>query len=162
MKRIVQLFTILSWINLIGASALVFMGLLGLLIGGNAGSFVSVMLTGSVVLHSYAALQLRRSIVYPNVPLDTRVPQGIFIVGFLALFFAISNMAYSFLIIRSAPETMQKITATLPEAYQKMKINFAPIFRLIGICLLVFTLSVITNIMLSFNLMRWYRQRQEQ
>lgn len=161
MKRIIQFFTVLSWINFIGGLFLVLMGLLTALMAANGMAvLISVVLTGSIALHSYAALQLRKSLAYPQIPLDSRVPQGIYIVGFIALFFAVTNLASSFALLRHNPEIIKALTANLPEQYRNM--NIIPMVRIIGIVILLFSLSVMINVILSFNLLRWYRLRQDQ
>ena len=65
-------------------------GLIGTLMSAGAlPMLLSVVLTGSIVLHSYATLQLRKSMLNPEMPLSSQTSGGLRIVGFVALFFAI-------------------------------------------------------------------------
>lgn len=72
MQTTLKVSTILSWINIVIGGLLVLMGLLGVLMAPNLIMLISVVLTGSIILHSYAALQLRKSILNPAVPLSSQ------------------------------------------------------------------------------------------
>ena len=77
MKTALKISNVLSWINLIIGGILVLGGLLSMLMTPNASILlVSIVLTGSIVLHSYAALQLRKSIIHPEVPLISKPLQA--------------------------------------------------------------------------------------
>jgi hypothetical protein len=73
MKTALKTATILSWINLIIGGILVLGGLFSMLMAPNVMlMLISVVLTGSIVLHSYATLQLRKSIINPDIPLSSQ------------------------------------------------------------------------------------------
>lgn len=87
MKKILTFTAILSWINLLVCALLVLFALIGLFASGAAlAALFIIVLTGAVILHSYASLQLRRSILYPSIPLSKQTPSGIRIMGFIAYF----------------------------------------------------------------------------
>ena len=91
MNRILKISTILTWINMIIwglASLLMF---LGGLVARNIGLIIISFLLSVIVLHSYAALQLRKSIRNPAIPLSNQTPIGIRFIGFIALFFGMSS-----------------------------------------------------------------------
>jgi hypothetical protein len=86
MKTALKTATILSWINLIIGGILVLGGLFSMLMAPNVMlMLISVVLTGSIVLHSYATLQLRKSIINPDIPLSSQTSSGIRLVGFMAV-----------------------------------------------------------------------------
>lgn len=157
MKRALQVFTILSWVNLIAGLFLVLMGLLGMIATANVAALGFILLTGSIALHSYACLQLLRSLRSPEIPLDSKVPQGINLVGFLALFFGILNLAYSFEMLINTDE-MLKLLPAFPEGYQELLV---PVLKVFGTLLLLLSTSVVVNVMLSFSLLRWYKQSRQ-
>ena len=94
MKKILILTAVLSWFVLISGSILVLTGLLMATASpGLLGLLTGVFLTSSIVLHSYAAIQLRKSILHPTIPLGRQTPVGIRFMGFASLFFALFNFS---------------------------------------------------------------------
>lgn len=158
MNTEIKISTILSWINIVIGGMWVFAGLLAVLMMGNMMLLLPVMLVASVVLHSYAAIQLIRSIKDPAVPLNSQTPMGIRMVGFLALFFAVSNIISSVTVLRGAPEFIEKTRETLPEQLKGMDIM--PYLQGAVIFLLVFNLGVAINVLISMRLLRRYQRRQ--
>lgn len=145
--------TILSWINLIIGGILVLGGLISVLMTPNVMiMLISVVLTGSIVLHSYATLQLRKSIVHPEIPLTTQTSSGIRMVGFMALFFAMLNIGNAVVIIQNAGEAVKQIELpVMPKNFDIVKA-----VRIIGIISLIFSIGIVINVMLSFRLLRRY------
>lgn len=153
MKNALKISNVLSWINLIIGGILVLGGLMGSLMAGGALTMIlSVVLTASIVLHSYATLQLRKSILNPDVPLSSQTSSGIRMVGYIALFFAIMNITSAVMIIQNAPEAAKQIQ--LPIKVEGFDI--ISLIRFTGVFSLLFSLSVAVNVMLSFQLLRWY------
>lgn len=160
MKTILKVSTILSWVNLVIGGILVAGGLLTMLVIPNAMMILlSVVLTGSVVLHSYAALQLRKSILYPEIPLNSQTPTGIKFIGFLALFFAVLNISNSIIIIQNAGEAIKQ--APIPANFPK-EINLVALVRGAGVFSLLFGVGIAVNVFLSMKLLRWYLSSKQE
>lgn len=145
--------TVLSWINLVIGGVLVLGGLISMLMTPNVMiMLISVVLTGSIVLHSYATLQLRKSIINPDIPLSSQTSSGIRMVGFMALFFAILNIGNAVVIIQNAGEAIKQIELpVMPKNFDLVKA-----VKIIGIISLVFSIGIVINVMLSFRLLRSY------
>lgn len=158
MNTTLKITNILSWINLVIGSILVAGGLLSMLATPNASILlVSVVLTGSIVLHSYAALQLRKSIVNPNIPLNKQTPTGIRFIGFMALFFAILNIGNAVVIIQNAREVLQQVE--LP--FKPEGVNLVAAVRGAGIFSLIFSLSIAINVLMNIRILRWYMTKEQ-
>lgn len=156
MKRAIKVSNILSWINVIIGGILVIGGLFSMMMAPNASLvLVSVVLTGSIVLHSYATLQLRKSILHPEVPLSKQTPIGIRFIGFMALFFAIMNIGNAWVIIQNASEVIKQIE--LP--FKPEGINMVAMLRATGIFSFLFSIGIVINVMLSIRLLKWYLTR---
>ncbi len=159
MKTALKISNILSWINIIIGGILVVGGLLSMLVAPNASILlVSVVLTGAIVLHSYAALQLRKSILHRDVPLSKQTPTGIRFIGFMALFFAILNIGNAVVIIQNAKEVLDQVE--LP--FKPEGINMVAAVRGGGIFSLLFSLGIAVNVLLSIRLLRWYLASQQE
>jgi len=156
MKTNLKISNILSWINLVIGGILVAGGLLSMLTTPNASVIlVSVILTGSIVLHSYAALQLRKSIINPEVPLNKQTPVGIRFIGFLALFFAIMNIGNAVIIIRNAKEVLEQVE--LP--FKPEGMDLVAVIRGVGVFSLLFSLGIAFNVLLNLRLLKWYQTK---
>lgn len=159
MRTALKISNILSWINLIVGGLLVLGGLLAMLSTPNASILlVSVVLTGSIVLHSYAALQLRKSIVHPEIPLNKQTPTGIRFIGFMALFFAILNIGNAVMIIQNAAEVVKQVE--LP--FKPEGIDLVAAIRGAGIFSLLFSIGIAVNVLLSIRLLKWYMTREKE
>lgn len=159
MRTALKISNILSWINLIVGGILVLGGLLAMLSTPNASILlVSVVLTGSIVLHSYAALQLRKSIVHPEIPLNKQTPTGIRFIGFMALFFAILNIGNAAMIIQNAAEVVKQVE--LP--FKPEGIDLVAAIRGAGIFSLLFSLGIAVNVLLGIRLLKWYMTREKE
>jgi len=87
MKNIIKITLILSWFNLVIGSILILSAIfMGLASGNILNILTLVILPSAFVLHSYAALQLRKSILHPEIPLGKQTPVGIRFIGYAALF----------------------------------------------------------------------------
>ncbi len=159
MKTILKITNVLSWINLTVGGILVAGGLLSMLSTPNASILlVSVVLTGSIVLHSYAALQLRKSIVHPNIPLNKQTPAGIRFIGFMALFFAMLNIGNAVVIIQNAAEVLKQVE--LP--FKPEGIDLVATIRGVGIFSLLFSIGIAVNVLLNIRLLRWYMAKAQE
>lgn len=160
MKNITTLTGILSWLNLIIGSFLTFAMLLGMLMSGfQPQAIMGLLLMGSIVLHSYAAMQLRKSLIHPSIPLDTKTPTGIRFVGFIALFLSILAMSSSIVMIRNAEELATSVV--FPYEVKGMeKVNVPAMFRGVGYFILFFSLSVAANVLINFTLLKKYLLEQ--
>ncbi len=158
MKTEIQISTVLSWINIVIGGMWVFAGLLAVLMMGNMVMLLPVLLIASIVLHSYASLQLIRSLKDPSVPLSTQTPMGIRMVGFLALFFSVSNIISAVTVWQNAGEFVEKTRETLPEQLKDFDIK--PYLRGMVIFLFIFNLGISINVLISMRLLRRYQRRQ--
>lgn len=151
---------ILSWINLIVGIFLVVAGLLSVAMSpALVAGLLSLMLIVAIVLHSYAALQLRRSIQHPEQPLSANTPTGIRFIGFVALFFSIMNIFQATALLSKPELVTDLMNAQMPEQLQGMDLK--AIIRFAGIIMLAFGLSVATNVVLNWNLLKWYQSQHD-
>jgi hypothetical protein len=106
----------------------------------------------SIVLHSYAALQLRKSIVHPSRPLSSQTPTGIRFIGAVALFFGIGVFANSIALLQNSREYLKLIQPGLPEGvhFGLRELRFTGVIALLG------GFAIALNVMLNFRLLRWY------
>lgn len=157
MKKFTNITGVLSWINLIIGGLITLFGLIQALMGGGIVAILQLLLIGSVVLHSYAALQLRKSIVNPEFPLDSKTPTGIRFIGFLALMLGVGCVFQGVQVIGNTKELIDQVE--LPE--MPKEINVEKMFRGVGYFVLVFGLSVAINVLLNISMLKWYRQREQ-
>lgn len=158
MKKFTNITGVLSWINLIIGGLITLFGLIQALMGGGIVAILQLLLIGSVVLHSYAALQLRKSIVNPEFPLDSKTPTGIRFIGFLALMLGVGCVFQGVQVIGNTKELIDQVE--LPE--MPKEINVEKMFRGVGYFVLVFGLSVAINVLLNISMLKWYRQREQE
>jgi hypothetical protein len=152
MRNILRISSILSWVNLVFWGLI---SLIGLLSGFSSGSFVLILwffLQSSIVLHSYAAIQLHTSIRRPVIPLSAQTPSGIRFVGFVALFFGVAYLAYGVALLRSAKEILQTIQSSMPQFKDIKEADL----RAGGVIALLLGLSIAVNVILNFRLLRRY------
>jgi len=153
MKAILQISVVLSWFNLVVSGFLVLSSLLLSAMAADTLSLLTlVMLIGAILLHSYAALQLRKSILNPQIPLGRQTPVGIRFIGFVSLFcglMIIGNAAY---MIQHGKELVQQVKLPV----QSPNLDVSKILRGSAIFTLIFGLSVALNTIINFRLLRWY------
>ncbi len=158
MKTEIQVSTVLSWINIVVGGMWVFAGAMAVLMMGNMMLLLPVLLIASIVLHSYASLQLIRSLKDPAIPLSSQTPMGVRMVGFLALFFAVSNIISAVTVWQNAGEFVEQTRATLPEQLKDFDIR--PYLQGMVIFLFVFNLGIAVNVLISMRLLRRYQRQQ--
>lgn len=152
MKKVVVLSNILSWFNLIVSGALTLFALLSMLIYPGIQFLISAVLIGCIVLHSYASLQLRKSILNESISLGRQTPVGIRIMGYMSLFFSIILFSQSVFMLQNAKELLKQ--AQFPP--QMKNVDVKSFVRGTGIFMLFFSVSVIVNVGLNLRLLRGY------
>jgi hypothetical protein len=154
MKKALKISTILSWFNMIIWGAFAGLALLGGVLAGNNLMLIVGVLTGFIVLHSYASLKLHKSIRNPTVPLSNQTPVGIRFVGFIALFFGIYFFTEGLAMLRNTRELASLMEPQMPP--QLKGLDFAPYIRTMGVFFIVTGISAALNVFLGFRLLRWY------
>jgi hypothetical protein len=153
MKTAVKISNVLSWINIIVWGLVI---LEALVIGLASGVFLYLILAfflSSVILHSYAALKLRKSIRNPDIPLGSQTPAGIRFIGFVALLFGASCLANGITILQNAKESLKFMQAQMPQL-KDMNVSY---MRSLGAVAVLVGLSVAGNVFINFRLLRWYQ-----
>lgn len=154
MKNLLRVSAILSWFNLLVSGLFMALALLaGSFMVGFGNVLVIVVLMGSITLHSYAALQLRRSLLYPSVPLGRQTGTGIRFMGYIALFLAFMYGSSAFYMLQHSQEFIKQVE--LPAEYKNL--NLSGTFKKTGIFMLIFSISVLVNVILNFRLYRLYQ-----
>jgi len=152
MKKIIPVSNILSWFNLIVSGALTLFALLSMLIYPGIQFLISAVLIGCIVLHSYAALQLRKSVLNESIPLSRQTPVGIRIMGYMSLFFSTILFSQSVFMLQNVQEIIKQ--AQFPP--QMKKIDIKSLVTAIGIFMVIFSMSVIVNVGLNLRLLKGY------
>jgi hypothetical protein len=152
MKTVLLLSTILSWINLVVGSYLFLSGLYGALsVHDMKILMIVVVFIGAIILHSYAALQLRKSILHPEKPLSRETPVGIRFIGFLALFCSLSLVASGTFLLQNL-----KDIALQPMPFDTKNLDLKAILPVVGVFILVFGITIALNVIINFRLLKWY------
>jgi hypothetical protein len=153
MKIVLKISSILSWFNLIVWGIIVLFFVLNILGVGQLTFLFFPFLLCVTILHSYAALQLHKSIRNPEIPLSRQTPAGIRFIGVVAAFLGIIFFADGLAVLQNTHEALQIMETQYPPA--KGLVSLASLragsaFALIcGICIVV-------NVLLNFRLLRWY------
>lgn len=152
MRTILKISGVLSWFNLVVWGIIVLMGLLGALALQQMVFLVVSFLFCVVLLHSYAALQLRRSIKNPSRPLSSQTPVGIRFIGVIAAFIGIVYFAQGTALLQNPQEFLKIMEAQFPQAKGVPLINI----RLGGGLSVLCGFCIVFNVILNFRLLRWY------
>jgi hypothetical protein len=152
MKKVITVSNILSWFNLVVSAALALFALASMLIYPGIQFLISAVLIGCITLHSYAALQLRKSILNASIPLNKQTPVGIRIMGYMSLFFAIILFSQSVFMLQNTKELLKQ--AQFPP--QMKNIDVKSFVRGTGIFMVAFSICVIVNVGLNLRLLRLY------
>jgi len=160
MKKSLKIATVLSWFNLIVWGLISLLFALFAIMSGNLSVLIITFLNGVIVLHSYAALQLQKSIRNPSIPLSSQTPVGIRFIGFIALFFGVLYLADGIAMLQNSQEIIKLLEPQLPP--EAKKLNLSAIMRAGAIFSLLTGLSVAINVSLNFRLLRWYLFSQQQ
>lgn len=169
MNRILKISAVLTWINLIFWGLFVAIGLLAAFAVRSFAVMIIMFLLSSVILHSYAALQLQKSIRNPAIPLSSQTPTGIRFVGFFALFFAINILSAGVTMLANTAEFVKTIIQNTNEMAKAMQAPGDTVkdmttagVRFWAILFLLIGLSTAGNIILNLRLLRRYTLNQEQ
>ncbi|PWU02681.1 MAG: hypothetical protein C5B52_04800 [Bacteroidetes bacterium] len=148
--------TVLSWINIVVGGIFLFVQLLGsVMIPDGSAMIVPILLSGAIILHSYASMQLRKSIVNPNIPLSSQTPIGIRFIGFLAMIAGIIFISSSVWSLQNTAEIVKQ--AKLPDMAQLPKgFKIENFFKFFAVVFILISVSIILNVLLNFSLLRWY------
>ncbi|HTS42931.1 MAG TPA: hypothetical protein VMH01_00940 [Puia sp.] len=159
MKNVVKTTGVLSWINLCVGCLLVFCGvLMGIASGNLLNILIFVLLPSAIILHSYASLQLKKSVMNPDIPLGSQTPIGIRFMGYIMLFFSFFNIYSSVSILLHAQEFVREIK--LPPG--SPKINLTGVIRAGCTIALLFSVSFAVNAILNLRLLRWYMSQPKE
>jgi len=155
MKRALKVANVLSWFSVIFIGINVVCGLLLALAGGNPSMILSSVIVASIPLHSYAALQLHRSIRRPETKLSHQTPAGIRFVGLVAFLLGALLVIGGAGLLGYAPE----LYASMAKEKVKMPVLgdlTIPVLREVGGIYLTLGLVVTVNVILNLRLLRWY------
>ncbi|HEY4337283.1 MAG TPA: hypothetical protein VGM89_15335 [Puia sp.] len=155
MKRSLKIASVLSWINLLFWGLNLISAILSSVAGFNPLILVSLVLLASIPLHSYAALQLHKSIRKPEIKLSHQTPAGIRFVGLVAMLFGFFFVLGGLLMARNGAEMLNTLREQgfMKEMYAQMT---AGMIRQWGIAMLLLGGMVIVNVILNLRLLRWY------
>jgi len=154
MKKLIQVSAILSWFNLIVSGLFMTLALLaGSFMMGFGNVLIVVVLMGSITLHSYAAIQLRKSLLHPSIPLGRQTGTGIRFMGYIALFLAFMYGSSAYYMLQHSKEFIDQVQ--LPAELRN--VDLSGTFKKSGIFMMIFSISVVVNVILNFRLYRWYQ-----
>ncbi len=149
---------ILSWFNLVVWGFFVAVATLLALLYTNIELFIGVFIVSSIVLHSYAALKLRKSIKNPVVPLGSQTPIGIRLMGAFTLFLGIIYISQGITIIQNMQEVVKSFQEVIESLSAGSSKNINPRSMAWGISIfsIVLGLSCVGNAILNFRMLKWY------
>lgn len=152
MKTALKVSTVLSWFNLIVWGLIVVFGLLAALTFQSFPMLVVTFVLSVIILHSYAALKLRKSIMNPAIPLSSQTPIGIRFVGVIASFIGILYLLDGIAILQNPEEYLKLIQDKMTQ----FKGTSIPAIRAGAAIAFVLGASIAVNVFLNFRLLRWY------
>jgi hypothetical protein len=116
---------------------------------------VMFVLIASIPLHSYAAIQLHKSIRRPEIKLSHNTPVGIRFVGVVALLFGFAFLLIGMVMAKNAPEMLSAIKEQgfMKDLYASVTVGM---MRRYGIFASVLGLITVVNVILNMRLLRWY------
>jgi hypothetical protein len=158
MNRILKIIKVLSWINVIFWGFICLLIVLVALVFRAPAILAAIILPGAVVLHSYASLQLQKSVRNPGIPLNNQTPVGIRFIGFIALFVGIMVLFDGV----SAAMQPNAYIKQMQQVGEQMGVKSSYAVQsttqaiLTGIFVALIGLCVAVNVNLNFRLLRWY------
>jgi len=161
MNKILKIARVLTWINMIIWSFITLLCLLVVLAYGIIAALILIFPT-AVVLHSYASLQLQKSIRHPTIPLNSQTSVGIRFIGFVALFAGIGTLIQGIGIAQHPQEYLNQMLDSQKSLQEQIHLNKPVVpptisqIRMVGIFVALIGLSVAVNVNLNFRLLRWY------
>lgn len=161
MESQTKLTAFLSWFNLVIASILALFGLIsGLIMRSIPFALMVLLLGGAIILHSYAALQLKKSIDHPEIPLGHQTPIGIRFMGYVALFFAFLTITNSFTALQHTDEIIKRYSELMKQGIlpaNTPRYNMRGTIIGTSIFTILFSLTIILNVYLNLRMYRWYQ-----
>ena len=153
MKKALTITAVLSWVNLVFNGIFTLLFLIWWAMTHNSAMLIIIVLTGGVILHSYASLQLRKNILHPEIPFNRQTtPVGIRIMGFLALFFGLMLVSQAIYNLQHTAELLKN----MPEMPELKNLDRTAILRASGIFTLILGAAISVNVFLNFRILRWY------
>jgi hypothetical protein len=152
MRTILKISTVLSWFNLIIWGGFTSIFILGGLLTKTFPLLIAGFLLSSIILHSYAALQLHASIRQPAKPLSVHTPAGIRFIGAIALFLGVLSSVNAGAILQNPGNFLKLMQPQMPQG----KILLSSDVRLMACFGLICGISVAMNVIFNFRLLRWY------
>lgn len=156
MKTTIKVATILTWFNLIVWGGMLGLMLLAGLVMMNMPMIIAVFLFSAIPLHSYAALMLQKSIRHPQNKLSHQTPVGVRFIGLVALFFAISVIARTGMVITNPKAMLKTMEAGIAETKGLSESEMATMLQVFAGFFILMGAAVILNVILNLRLLRWY------
>jgi hypothetical protein len=153
MKRLMAVALVLSWIILVLGCLFLLFGLLAAMTTRDMRVFTVFIIFAAIPLHSYASLQLRKSILHPDIPLAGQTRFGLRVAGFVALFIGFLSVMSGLGPISNPDEYLKQWNELMPNAknvYTRNMVVGA------GIISLLFSLAIIVNVVINLRLLRLY------
>jgi hypothetical protein len=150
--RVLAVFNLIIWGILLAGP------LLGALVAFNPLVLVMLVLFAAMPLHSYAALQLQKSLRHPEIKLSQQTPVGIRFVGLIALFVGIFMALGGFLVLTDAKEWLPLMKEQMASLNKQQDLSTITVGYLQGIggFLLITGLMAIVSVLIHLRLLRWY------
>lgn len=157
MKNTRVIARILAWFNMIFWGIPIISAILQSFVAPNLPILVMLVLLAAIPLHSYAALQLLKSIRNPEVRLSHNTPVGIRFVGLVALFFGILLTGCGAVILQGAKEMLPLFKEQM-SAYKEIDPSMLTVgvLQKYGVFMMLLGLAIIVGVILDLRLLRWY------
>jgi hypothetical protein len=148
----------LAVINLVIWSILLAGPLLSALVSFNTLVLVMLVLFAAIPLHSYAALQLQKSLRHPEVKLNQQAPVGIRFVGLIALFIGFFISLCGGLLCRGANEWLPLMKEQMVSFNKQQDVSMLTVgyLQAMGAFLLIAGIMAVANVLIHLRLLRWY------
>jgi hypothetical protein len=151
MKAALRIARILTWINMIAWLYVVAKLLMAGIGAQSSILFVVAFFASFIVLHSYAALRLQRSLKNPSIPLSSQTPGGIRFAGLVALLYGLFFLAAGCTYLQQPHEVLQML-----RSHEITKDVTTQWIRAVGGIVLLAGICITLNVFLNFRLLRWY------
>jgi hypothetical protein len=157
MKYSLIISSILSWVNIAIAGLFVVTALFSILFLQALPMFIVVIFFGCIVLHSYAAMQLNKSIRNPEIPLGSQTPTGLKLMGYFSMFLAILWFSAFTSVLQHPQDFIKQVQ--MPK--EMANFDLASTIRGMSIFMIIFSLSILVNVILNLRMLRWYKDNTQ-
>jgi hypothetical protein len=149
---------VLAVLNLVIWSILLAGPLLSALVSFNALVLVMLVLFAAIPLHSYAALQLQKSLRHPEIKLNQQAPVGIRFVGLIALFIGFLMSLCGSLLWKGAKEWLPLMKEQMANLNKQQDVSILTVGYLqgMGAFLLITGIMAVASVLIHLRLLRWY------